>query len=129
MASLTITIEVTGGDPVVKIKDSGGTEKTVTGLALFGMRPDSGEFYGFSWGCPDHVAQSVSEIMAQAFNRGDEWYIEFYRALLAQMVKRTGVAPPGAKFIEADDLLKRWEAEDATKAAAVPESEDPTKWN
>jgi hypothetical protein len=108
MASLTITIEVEGGNPTVRIKDSAGNESEATGFVMFGFSPSTEQLYGFSWGSAGESAKAVVEVVARACNAGDGWMQEFYQALLGQFIKSTGVLPPGVKEITAEEALARW---------------------
>jgi hypothetical protein len=115
MASLTITIEVTGGDPTVSIRDDAGNEKKVTGFVMFGFSPTRDELYGFSWGNAREAAKAVVEVVARACNAGDGWMQEFYQTLLGQFIKSTGVLPPGVQEITPEEALARWGKEDEAK--------------
>lgn len=132
MASLTITIEVEGGNPVVTVKDSAGNEKKVTGLVLFGFSPTRDELYGFSWGEPGDASKAVVEVIARACNGGDSWMVKFYRSLLERFIRATGVMPANAKEVTPEEVLRRWDAEDKKKPAErcpCAEEKGDKKWN
>ena len=118
MPSLTITIEVNGGERTVTVKDSAGNEKKVSGFVMFGFSPTTNELYGFSWGSPGDAAKAVVEVVARACNAGDGWIQEFYRLMLGRFIKSTGVIPDGAQIITPEEALARFE-----------KKEDPQSWN
>ncbi len=125
---MQITIDVVGGDERVTIRDDAGSEKVVTGFAMFGAS-EAGELYVFSWGRANNAAHAVSEGLACACNRGDEWYQAFYRCLLAHMVKITGIEPHRGQHVTVEDVLERWEKEDKAKAVSEVANKEPKDWN
>lgn len=110
MASLTITIEIEGGNLLAKIKDDAGNEKIVNGLCLFGYDArmgDAGDAYTFAWGAPKDAAFAFAEGMARAVATGDPWYAELYRLILLQMCMRTETRP-NEKKVTAEEIEQRW---------------------
>lgn len=116
-----ITIEVEGGKQTATITDDAGNEKIVNGLALFGYDQQHNQLYNFAWGSPADAAVAVGEGLAQAYSRGDTFYLDFYKCLLAQMCIRTGVNPneEKKKVLTADDIIEM----------EVGTDDDPKKWN
>lgn len=84
----------------------------VRGLALFADGGDQ-HLLSFFWGSPTVAAVGCVKSFAQAIRSENKPAVQFYQYLLRFMCKVTGV---GANEISAEDLLRRWEAEDVYRA-------------
>jgi hypothetical protein len=118
--SITITPVVGTEDCIVKTSEGG--EWTVKGLAVF-ADGGAGNLFFFHWNSPDVAAAGFVRSMASAMNGGNPFAERFYRCVLRNLVSATGSGEK--KYVTADDLLRRWEAEDVYKAV----QEDGKKFN
>ena len=122
MADWSITIT-----PIPKTEDatvttSDGQTFTVRGLALFADGGD-GNLFSFFWNSPHAAASGCYRSCAEAIKRDDPFATQFYKCLLKLFALGTGAQ--ATKVVAAEDVLRRWEAEEVYKAA----SEDPKKFN
>lgn len=83
------------------------------GLALFA---DGGEghLFSFWWNSPAMAACGCVRAFSEALRRGDPFAIAFYKKMLQGMVSITGCKD--RQTISAEDLLRRWDAEDLFRA-------------
>ena len=113
-----ITITPVPGSEECHIETSDGQEFTVRGLALFA---DGGEGHLFSywWNSPAMAACGCVRAFAEAIRREDPFAIAFYKRMLQGMVAITG--GKDRQTISAEDLLRRWDAQEKYDAVQVPE--------
>lgn len=107
---MMITIEVEGGNPRATIR-CGDDLYVVDGLALFADSEADGNLVTFYWNRPAEAARAVVKGAAAAIEHGDDWAIQFYRALLRGFCLATGTRPE-RKEADPEDVLKRWESAD-----------------
>ena len=122
MSDWSITITPIPRSEECTIKTSDGKEWTVKGLALFA---DGGEGHLFSyyWNSPGMAASAFVRSLGESIRRGDMFGQQFYRAILRGLTLATG--GKDRQVVSAEDVLRRWEAEETYKAV----SEDPKKFN
>lgn len=118
--SITITPVPKSEDCVIRTSD--GQEFTVRGLALFADGGDK-QLFTYWWNSPKVAACGCVRAFAEAIRRGDMFAQTFYKCLLAGLVSITGCGEK--QRIDAEDLLRRWDAEDKYKAV----QEKPEKYN
>lgn len=118
--SITITPVPKSEDCLIKTSD--GQEWTVKGLALFA---DGGEgnLMSYYWNSPGMAASGFVRSLGESIRRGDEMAQQFYRAILRGLTMAAG--GKDRQTVSAEDLLRRWNAEDTYKAV----KEDPEKFN
>lgn len=122
MAPWSITITPEPGTENATITTPDGQEYHVKGLAVFA---DGGEghLFSFFWGSPAMAAAGFVRSFVEVVQRGDLFAVAFYKRALYGLVGATG--GKDRQTVAADDLLRRWDAEDVHKAV----QEDPKKAN
>ena len=119
--SITITPIPKSEDCIIKTSD--GQEWTVKGLAIFADGGDS-NLFSFTWNSPVVAARGCIRALSAAFSQGNEFVLQFYRCLFKQLSLTTGAE---RKMVEPEELLKRWEDEDAAHVCKC--AEEKKKWN
>jgi hypothetical protein len=115
--SITIT-PVPGSEDCI-VETSTGEKWTVKGLALFADGGDGNLFF-YWWNSPAQAACGCVRAFAEAIRREDPFALAFYKKVLQGMVAITGCKD--RQTISAEDLLRRWDAEDVYKAAQEPKN-------
>lgn len=110
MKSLTVKIEIDQGKESIIITD-GDNEKRLKGVMVIGAGYFTGEFYMIGAGDPRDTAYAFGEGLSRGLAHdemiGDNWYSSFYKYLLYEMAKRTGVN--FGKEISVEEALKMFE--------------------
>jgi hypothetical protein len=92
---------------------------TVRGLAFFADGGDQ-NLLAYFWNSPKVAATACVKSFAQAIRSENRQAVQFYKELLQAMCKVTGV---GANETTAEDLLRRWEAQEKYDMAKKPARE------
>lgn len=100
------------------INTSDGQEFTVRGLAIFADGGD-GHLFTYTWNSPEKAASGCYRACAEAIRNGNLFVVSFYKCLLRMFAMGTGA--DGTKQVSADELLRRWDAEDTYKAVQADE--------
>jgi len=113
-----ITITPVPGSEECHIETSDGQEFTVRGLALFA---DGGEghLFSFFWGSPALAAAGFIRSFVEVLQRSDLFAVAFYKRVLHGLVMATG--GKDRQTISAEDLLRKWDAQEKYDAVQVPE--------
>lgn len=118
-APWSITITPVPKSEECRIHTSDGQDFTVKGLALFA---DGGEghLFQFTWNSPHVAASGCVRACCEAIRRGDRFVVAFYHAMLGMFAQATSIPPAS---VNAEDILRRWEAQEKYDAVKKPDRE------